>query len=130
MVATPLRSRLWPRWNEAWLCHLDDELVVLDKPAGMPALPLGPASSDDAHSRLCAWLAKEQGGDAKPPRQVQRLDRLASGLVAYPRTKPATQTLAAQLERGLPRRYLVGLSSLGRLAQPQAGGALDRKSVV
>lgn len=127
MADAPRWSGLWPRWNDAWLCHLDDDLAVVAKPAGMAALPPDATSADDAYRRLCEWLAATRAEDERRPRQVQRLDRLASGLVAYPRTKPATQALAAQLERGLPRRYVVGLGTLGGLAERRGGEGLAHR---
>jgi 23S rRNA (cytosine1962-C5)-methyltransferase len=110
-------AQLWPWWKAEWIWYQDDDLVVIDKPAGIASQPTEPDRRDDAHSRLAAWLAEQTPTAEAPLSSVQRLDRLASGLVVYGRSRRANRALARDLARGLPRRYLVGLEDLGRLGQ-------------
>ena len=64
---------LWPAWHDAWVLHHDADLIVVDKPAGVPTHAPEPDRVDDAHTRLLAWL--RQAGEADPYLGIhQRLD--------------------------------------------------------
>ena len=113
VLPSPL-APLWPSWQTEWIRHQDADLLAIDKPAGMASQPDAPGQRDDACSRLGAWLGEHEGAAAALG-IVQRLDRLASGLVVYGRSKRATRTLGEAFNRGVPRSYLCGLEGLGRL---------------
>jgi 23S rRNA (cytosine1962-C5)-methyltransferase len=121
-------AQLWPSWHAEWIRHQDAELVAIDKPAGMASQPDAPGQRDDACSRLGAWLAEHQGA-AAPLGIVQRLDRLASGLVVYGRTKRATRALGEAFHRGAERRYLCGVEGLGRLGAHGSRDGLHHRVV-
>jgi 23S rRNA (cytosine1962-C5)-methyltransferase len=108
---------LWPAWQPEWLRHQDAELVAIDKPADVASQPDDAGHGDDACSRLVRWLGERDAAPAAALGMVQRLDRLASGLVIYGRSKRANRSLGAELARGVPRVYLCGVESLGRLAR-------------
>src|SRR5262245_53408068 len=47
---------LWPPWRDRWVLHEDLDLVIVDKPAGVPTHAPSPERTDDAHTRVGAWL--------------------------------------------------------------------------
>lgn len=79
--------------------HEDEHLLVVDKPAGLPTQP-PPRGGDALSLRVATYLGH-------PPGEVHRLDRDASGLVIYGRSREATSRLAAAFRRHrLWRAYL------------------------
>jgi 23S rRNA pseudouridine1911/1915/1917 synthase len=91
--------------------HEDDQLVVVDKPAGLVVHP----GAGRAHGTLAAGLlarypdlaALAEDGNPLRPGIVHRLDRGTSGLLVVARTEEARRSLVAQLAaRTASRRYL------------------------
>ena len=88
-----------PWWEEAvpgtWAVVLDDgDLLVIDKPAGLPVLPAGGWLE---HTVLGLLQRRHQGDAAGVPRPVHRLGRFTSGLLVCAR-RPATRAwLSARL---------------------------------
>ncbi len=90
----------------------DDQVIVVDKPAGMV---VHPGAGHDRGTMVqgllalypdLALLASERGGAGRPG-IVHRLDRGTSGLLVVARTSEARADLIAQLaERSVERRYL------------------------
>jgi len=103
-----------PWWEEAvparWaVVHDDGDLLVLDKPSGLPVLPAGGWLE---HTVLRLLERHHQGDPAGLPRPVHRLGRFTSGLLVCAR-RPATRAwLSARLRE----------STAGGMA---AGGGLD-----
>lgn len=93
------------------LLHVDDALIVLDKPAGMLAVPgRGPGKEDCAAARVQA-----RHPDA---RVVHRLDMATSGLMVMARGAAAHRTLSdAFAARAVRKRYIAVVA--GRLAVPE-----------
>jgi len=103
------------------LCHLDEHLVVVEKPSGMPTVrhPLErhwTARRKALHPTLedltPPLIARAEGGrPRKGPlprlRVVQRLDKETSGLVVFARTVAAERGLGKQFHaHTVVRRYL------------------------
>ncbi len=100
-----------PWWEEAvparWaVVHDDGDLLVIDKPAGLPVLPAGGWLE---HTVLQLLQRRHQGDPAGIPRPVHRLGRFTSGLLVCAR-RPATrawlsarlrESTAAGLDRGM-----------------------------
>ncbi|MFO0872712.1 MAG: pseudouridine synthase [Phycisphaerales bacterium] len=82
------------------ILHLDSELVVLDKPAGLLSVPgIGPMNADCLASRVQAVLP-----DA---RIVHRLDQATSGVVVMARGAAIHRELSRQFEqREVEKRYI------------------------
>ena len=97
---------------EPGIVHSDDEILVLDKPAG---LVVHPAPSHKGPT-LVDWLGERAaGGPGERPGIVQRLDRDTSGLMVVARTADAHRELSRQIkEREIERSYLALVE--GRLA--------------
>ena len=101
----------------------DDDLVVIDKPAG---LVVHPSPGHKAHTIVNALLARcpdlASFGNSLRPGIVHRLDRDTSGLMIIAKNVPAQQYLVNQFkERSVSKGYLVLVR--GRLTP--ARGTID-----
>lgn len=86
----------------------DDDLLVIDKPAGMVVHPApGHYSGTLVHALLGRGGTWSAAGGANRPGIVHRLDRGTSGLIVVARKDAAHRALSAQLgDRTLSRTYL------------------------
>ena len=99
------RALVWPDFREAWIVHQDADIVVVDKPVGVPSQAADPHRQDDVVARLKRFL-DAQGGDAYLGVH-QRLDRDTSGLIVLARRREANARLAAQFEgREVKKTYV------------------------
>lgn len=89
--------------------HVDDQLVIVNKPPGMPSQPLRPGELGTAASGIVA-LYPECATVADDPRDgglVHRLDGGTSGVLAAARTRAAWQALRAAFGAGqVDKTYL------------------------
>jgi RluA family pseudouridine synthase len=89
----------------------DDAVVVLDKPAGLPAVPIPGSGSPSALSLVAARLALKR----QRALVVHRIDRFTSGILLFAKTQPDREILVRQFLRHTPvRQYLAVLR--GQLA--------------
>jgi 23S rRNA pseudouridine1911/1915/1917 synthase len=108
LPAPPPPSHAEPEAIPLRVLHEDDDLLVLDKPAGLVVHP-GPGH---AHGTLVHGLLREFPeiagvGDPERPGIVHRLDRDTSGLLVVARTEDAARALVEALAaREVDRRYL------------------------
>lgn len=87
------------------VAYQDDDLIVVDKPAGLVVHP----ARGHAQGTLAQALAAVAGGGEDPTRAgiVHRLDRDTSGLLVVARTEAAHRALRSQLQaRTMVREYL------------------------
>lgn len=83
------------------LVHYEtDELVVVNKPSGLPVHPSGPY----LHNSLSIWLAADRSGSFVP---VHRLDRLTSGLTLLAKSTAHASALNAQIAGRSVRKHYV-----------------------
>lgn len=89
--------------------YQDDQLVIVDKPPGMPSHPLRPGELGCAANGLLARFP-EMGGtgyDDRQPGLVNRLDNDTSGLLLAARSPEMFAALRAALEAGqIEKSYL------------------------
>lgn len=98
------------------ILHLDDQLVVADKPAGLPTVPGRPVELQD-----CLW--QRVRATVPDALVVHRLDMATSGLVLFARGPAAQRTLSAAFAtRRVDKRYVAVV--LGRLANDAGAIAL------
>jgi 23S rRNA pseudouridine1911/1915/1917 synthase len=98
----------------------DEDLVIAEKPAGMPSHPSHGHLEDSLGSALAAHY--QQQGQAFVIRPVGRLDQGVSGLILYARNQLAASRLNAERQNGtLHKEYLAVVS--GAFTAPQ--GVLD-----
>ncbi len=120
------RSAPRPRQQEALvLRHLDEHLVVVEKPSGLSTVrhpserawaPQRKALAPTLEDLVPGLIAREQGrrdkGALPRLRVVQRLDKETSGLVVFARTVPAERGLGKQFHaHTVTRRYLAVVPS-------------------
>jgi 23S rRNA pseudouridine1911/1915/1917 synthase len=118
--------------------HADDDMVVVDKPAGLVVHPgAGHRTGTLVHGLVARFpdLADAGAGDPDRPGIVQRLDKGTSGLLVVARTSAAHGSLVAQLSarsgaRRVERRYLALLlgsveADAGEVAAPMGRSARD-----
>ncbi|XP_069989945.1 pseudouridylate synthase RPUSD2 isoform X2 [Penaeus vannamei] len=83
------------------ILHLDEDLVVLDKPCSLPVHPCGRYR----HNTVVFILAKEY--NLKNLRTIHRLDRLTSGLLLFGRTPKKAREMEQQIRtRQVTKEYV------------------------
>jgi 23S rRNA pseudouridine1911/1915/1917 synthase len=105
------------------IVHADAQIVVADKPAGMPSHPLKPGETGTAANALVGRFPElaAVGPAAREGGLVHRLDADTSGLLLAARTEPAHAMLRAQFTaRSVEKGYLALVA--GEL---HAGGEID-----
>ncbi|MBI1736602.1 MAG: RNA pseudouridine synthase [Candidatus Rokubacteria bacterium] len=100
--------------------HVDDEIVVIDKPSGILTIATESERERTAYRLLTAWLRALPGGlrHRQPLFIVHRLDRDTSGVVVFARTPHAKTMLQEQFERRSVERVYVAVVD-GRVAAEQ-----------
>ncbi len=138
-------SRLLPVTGALDILHEDEDLIVLNKPAGIPCHPSKGHYSDTLSNRLVAYLAGREDGtlpenDASEPSRcvkikndapepsrcvktavphlVGRLDREASGVLLFAKNKPAAARLSALRAAGGLRKTYLALAECRAEAPP------------
>ncbi len=82
----------------------DDELIVIEKPAGLLTIATESERERTAYRMLSAYVAGQRG---KRLFIVHRLDRETSGLLVFAKSPAAKRALQAQFEaRTVERRYV------------------------
>jgi 23S rRNA pseudouridine1911/1915/1917 synthase len=87
--------------------YADDDLIVVDKPAGLVVHPgAGQQQGTLVHGLLARWPELAEMDPPERPGIVHRLDKGTSGLLVVARTADARDALVAQLAaRTVDRRY-------------------------
>jgi len=100
------------------LVHVDADVVVVDKPAGMLSVPVRGRDPSCLAERTAQILARRERQPAKPLEVVHRIDRGTSGLLLFARTPEARRHLKAQFaEHSTERRYRALTSGVARSAE-------------
>jgi 23S rRNA pseudouridine1911/1915/1917 synthase len=103
--------------------HVDDDMIVVDKPAGVVVHPGAGNTHGTLVNGLLARFPDVAGaGDPARPGIVHRLDRGTSGLLVVARTPAAHAALVAQLRARTVRRVYLALAC-GRFDAPE--GLID-----
>lgn len=121
-LVTVLPGQAEPPDLVAWdvtltVVYEDDDLVVIDKPAGMPVHP-GPGHQGDtlANALVARWPDVSGVGQPSRPGIVHRLDADTSGLIIVARTARAHADLSGQFEgRTVQKMYTALVSGTPRL---------------
>lgn len=90
--------------------HVDDALVFIDKPAGMPTQPLKPGEIGTVANALIAKFPEMAGigDDAREAGLCHRLDVETSGVLLAARTRSAWEAMRAAFseDRAVEKKYL------------------------
>jgi 23S rRNA (cytosine1962-C5)-methyltransferase len=110
---------LFPAFRSEWILYEDDDVIVVDKPAGLSTHAPEPDREDDVHSRLLHYMRER--GDAAPYLGIhQRLDRDTSGVLLFTKRKEANRAMAEQFEGRLVEKAYVACAEGLRGAPGQA----------
>ena len=109
--------------SELRVLHVDNHLLVVAKPAGLPVVP-DESGDESLLERARAWVQREFG---KPGKAflgvVHRLDRPVSGVVVFARTSKGAQRLSQAFRSRAVEKVYWGVSAVaprspsGRLEQ-------------
>lgn len=98
-------TRLEPEEGELAVVHADDDLVVVDKPAGLVMYPSPGHARGTLANRVSGWMRAQ--GISRGLHAVHRLDQGTSGLVVFAFNSYAKDRLQGQLHTGaFMREYL------------------------
>jgi len=101
------RKRVSIAGTDLKILYEDDALLVVNKPAGLLAVPLAQRpDADSAYDRLRDHLHPR---GRRKPLVVHRIDRDTSGLVVFAKTLKAQDNLKEQFERREPERVYVAV---------------------
>jgi len=105
----------------------DDDLLVIDKPAGMVTHPAHGATSGTLVNAVLAHVDAAMPGDALRPGLVHRLDRDTSGLLVVAKREDSLRKLAAAMKaRRIEREYLGIVRGVPQHARGAIEGAIGR----
>lgn len=108
------------------IVYEDDDVIVIDKPAGMVTHPAHGATSGTLVNALLAHV-RSLPGDALRPGLVHRLDRDTSGLLVIAKTDAALSALGKAMKaRHISREYLGLVSGVPIHAKGTIDGAIGR----
>jgi len=98
--------------REIAVLYEDDAVVAIDKPAGLPSVPIEGSDAVSAWTILSAELKRRRQGAFV----VHRIDRFTSGVLLFAKTHAARDVLVRQFLKHTPlRQYLAVVR--GRLAE-------------
>jgi len=128
VVPAPAPQELRPERIELAIVHEDDDVLVVDKPAGMVVHPgAGHADATLAAAALAHAPAIAAVGGRLRPGIVHRLDKDTSGLLVIAKTQRAYDTLTRQLAaRTVKRRYVAIVHGRVRAASGVVDAPLGR----
>ncbi|MFN7944597.1 MAG: RluA family pseudouridine synthase [Blastocatellia bacterium] len=124
--ALPLEAR--PEQIPLEIVFEDDELIVINKPAGMVVHPgAGVSSGTLANALVWHFNQLSQAGGALRPGIVHRLDVGTSGLIVVAKTDRAHLQLAAQFEqRTVQKSYLALVYGMVAASEGRIDAAIGR----
>ena len=118
-IPPPPPETLEPEPIALAIVHEDEEVLVVDKPAGMVVHPGAGHARGTLASAVLAHAPSIAGvGGPRRPGVVHRLDKGTSGLLAIAKTPLAYESLVAQLAaRTVTRRYVAVVHGRTHLAE-------------
>ena len=114
---------------ELCVLHEDDEILVVDKPAGMATHPSGGIRWGTLAQAAQAHVGTQlpSSGDEERPGIVHRLDRFTSGVLVLAKTVAALRALQDQFrERSVSKLYLALVHGEPRFASDWIEDRLER----
>jgi 23S rRNA pseudouridine1911/1915/1917 synthase len=115
-----------PEAIDLTIVYEDDDVIVVDKPAGMVTHPAHGATSGTLVNALLAHV-RTLPGDALRPGLVHRLDRDTSGLLVVAKTEAALSALGKAMKaRHVHREYLGLVSGVPVHPKGTVDGAIGR----
>jgi 23S rRNA pseudouridine1911/1915/1917 synthase len=104
-----------PRFRrEIAILYEDDAVVAVDKPAGLPAVPIPGSDAPSAWAILAAEMKRQR----QRAFVVHRIDRFSSGVLLFAKTNAARDVLVRQFLKHTPVRQYPAVVR-GRLAEKE-----------
>jgi 23S rRNA pseudouridine1911/1915/1917 synthase len=126
-VHTPPPLVATPEAIDVPIVYEDDDILVVNKPAGMITHPAHGARSGTLVNALLAHVGGGLPGDAIRPGLVHRLDRDTSGLLVVAKNDPSLTVLGnAMKARRIKREYLGLVHGIPEHAQGTIEGPIGR----
>ncbi len=130
----PVVSEVLPENIPLDVLYEDDDLIAIDKPAGMVVHPaLGHESGTLVNAVLYRWPGLAQVGDEARAGIVHRLDKDTSGVIVVTKTPQSHRDIAAQFEARETEKHYLALvegnpsSTTGRIEAPIGRDPQQRK---
>ena len=130
----PETSEVIPQDIPLDVIYEDDDLIAIDKPAGMVVHPAyGHDSGTLVNAVLYRWPQLAEVGDEHRAGIVHRLDKDTSGVILVTKTPQAHRAIAAQFEQRQTQKHYLALveghpdSSSGRIEAPIGRDPRQRK---
>ncbi len=101
-------GRLAPVEGALAILYEDEDLLAIDKPAGLVSHPSGVHVEDTAANRM-AWHLLQETGEEVPIRLAGRLDKETSGVLLAAKSRAAAASLARQRREGRLRKTYLAL---------------------
>jgi 23S rRNA pseudouridine1911/1915/1917 synthase len=112
---------------ELGILYEDDDLLVIDKPAGMVTHPAHGTPSGTLVNALLAHVKEPLPGDTLRPGLVHRLDRDTSGLLVVAKRDATLEALQAAMKaRRIAREYLGLVSGIPQNPRGRIDGPIGR----
>ncbi|MEJ5376216.1 MAG: pseudouridine synthase [bacterium] len=103
----------------------DRDILVIDKPSGLLAVPIAGSRAPNAQQMLAAEMGKEGGSILA----VHRIDRYTSGLMVFARSKAARSHLVKQFLSHTPLRlYLAVVRGIPEIMEGELRNFLKKVS--
>jgi len=103
--------------REIEILHEDDAIIAVDKPAGLPAVPIAGSNSPSAFDIVAVEMKRRR----ERAFVVHRIDRFTSGILLFAKTNRARDALVRQFLKHTPMREYLAVVR-GRLREKE--GAL------
>jgi 23S rRNA pseudouridine1911/1915/1917 synthase len=109
------------------IAYEDDDIIVIDKPAGMVTHPAAGARGGTLVNAVLAHVGGRLPGDAVRPGLIHRLDRDTSGLLVVAKREESLRALAAAMKaRRIEREYVGLVAGVPRHARGTIEGPIGR----
>ncbi len=127
-VPEPRASELTPEDIPLSILYEDDQLLAIDKPAGLVVHPAPGHPSGTLVNALLHYVRDLEGvGGELRPGIVHRLDRDTSGVLLVAKTDRAHQMLSRQMRRrSLRKEYLAVVAGVPRVRKGEVSFAIGR----
>lgn len=107
-----------------YIVHQDKDLIVVDKPAGLLAVPIPNSKAKNLFDLVAAHLGKH----GVRVGTVHRIDRYTSGLMVFAKNKRAYDDLYKKFRNHEPKRTY--LAMVRGLVEPDEGGLEDHLKLI
>ena len=108
VLADEMSSKILPQEGPVEVVYEDEDLICLNKPAGLVVHPSHGHYADSLANYLAGYYSRK--GEAHEIRTIGRLDKDTSGLVLFGKNRTAVSKLMDQAERGERKKTYLALA--------------------